>query len=234
MADLLQELPSGVVVSVCLHTPDTNGIVSHRLTPSATPTRRSGDSSNISDALGRVSVNEVQTPRYSGSAMRAQVPPPMTFMPSSAPFSLPGGGVPVMMNGLYNPTPMAPPLPQPFMGIYRQPQVGGNGHAPFSPYQMQGEYSLTGFNRVGFQPQNFRHDFSYYSPGPTGSSPGGGLSFGRPGGRRQNAVKVTQFRGRNHSNPSTGHHNHVEIERIRAGSDVRTTASTLMQYICSC
>jgi len=164
--------------------------------------------------------------------MTAQVPPPLTFMPSSAPFSLSGGAVPVMTNGRYNPTPMAPPLPQPFMGIY--PQVGGNGYALFSPYQMQGEYSPTGFNRVGFQPQNFGQDFSYYGPRSAASSPGGGPSFGQPGGRRQNVVKVTQFRGRNHSNPNTGHYNHVEIERIRAGSDVRTTVSTLIQYIRSC
>src|SRR2546430_2212188 len=102
MTDLLQELSSGVVVSVCLLTPDTNSMVAHRLTPTATPTRRSGDPSNISGALGCVSLNEVQTPRYSGGPMTTQVLPPLTFMPSRAPFSLPGRAVPVMANGLYN------------------------------------------------------------------------------------------------------------------------------------
>ena len=51
-------------------------------------------------------------------------------------------------------------------------------------------------------------------------SPRSGHSY-RPDARRQNAARVN--RGPNTYYNQTGHHNHVDVNRIREGIDVRTT-----------
>lgn len=58
---------------------------------------------------------------------------------------------------------------------------------------------------------------------------GAGLArnFGRPDSRRQNAMRV--HRSSNYH--GSGHHNHVDVTRIREGIDVRTTASTLLEFV---
>lgn len=49
-------------------------------------------------------------------------------------------------------------------------------------------------------------------------------NYGRPDARRQNATRISRS---SHHN-STSHHNHVDINRIREGIDVRTTVSPRM------
>lgn len=46
--------------------------------------------------------------------------------------------------------------------------------------------------------------------------------YHRPDGRRQNAMRVNRSQFYN----AAGHHNHVDVNRIREGTDVRTTVST--------
>jgi hypothetical protein len=46
-------------------------------------------------------------------------------------------------------------------------------------------------------------------------------NFGRHDGRRQNAMRVN----RSPYYSAAGHHNHVDVNRIREGIDVRTTVS---------
>jgi len=53
------------------------------------------------------------------------------------------------------------------------------------------------------------------------TSPRGMLAYGRPDSRRQNAMRVS--RSPYHS--AAGHHNQVDVDRIREGIDVRTTVS---------
>src|SRR5690606_25256042 len=48
-------------------------------------------------------------------------------------------------------------------------------------------------------------------------------SYGRPDVRRQNATRINRSPHHN----ATSHHNHVDIHRIREGTDVRTTVSSL-------
>lgn len=49
--------------------------------------------------------------------------------------------------------------------------------------------------------------------------------YGRPDARRQHAARVNRSPHHN----ATGHHNHVDIQRIREGIDVRTTVSQLLR-----
>jgi hypothetical protein len=49
--------------------------------------------------------------------------------------------------------------------------------------------------------------------------------YGRPDARRQNATRVNRSP---HSN-AAGHHNHVDIHRIREGIDVRTTVCSSVE-----
>ncbi|EAA28006.3 hypothetical protein GE21DRAFT_4404 [Neurospora crassa] len=51
------------------------------------------------------------------------------------------------------------------------------------------------------------------------TSPRSMQQFGRPDGRRQNAMRVSRSPYHN----AAGHHNHVDVNRIREGIDVRTT-----------
>jgi len=56
------------------------------------------------------------------------------------------------------------------------------------------------------------------------------FSYHRSDGRRQNAMRIARAP---YFNP-TGHHNHVDVNRIREGIDVRTTASTALQLLGRC
>lgn len=47
--------------------------------------------------------------------------------------------------------------------------------------------------------------------------------YGRPDNRRQNAMRVSRSPYYNAAN----HHNHVDVGRIREGTDVRTTVSCI-------
>ena len=53
------------------------------------------------------------------------------------------------------------------------------------------------------------------------TSPRSMQHFGRPDSRRQNAMRVSRSPYHN----AAGHHNHVDVNRIREGIDVRTTVS---------
>lgn len=56
------------------------------------------------------------------------------------------------------------------------------------------------------------------------TSPRSMQHFGRPDSRRQNAMRVSRSPYQN----AAGHHNHVDVNRIREGIDVRTTVSDFL------
>jgi len=92
----------------------------------------------------------------------------------------------------------------------QQLQLGGFTTLPSAfVYSPQDALPQIGFN----SPQELRHcnDFS---------------PLQNRDARRQPRT-TTQSRNRGHANNANNHHNHVDIDRIRAGSDVRTTVGQL-------
>jgi hypothetical protein len=223
------------------HTPDvTSPLGSYRLAPAATPTRGSGEHSDLNDLPDRISLNNSQAPFFRGNTdvfARAGQSPSTLYMTSNTAFALPPDTVPVVMSGLYTPSRIAS-FQQSYAGsIHGQPYLGGNGFSAFTspgyndqPYAQNG-LEMHGFNTSAFQ-QNNHPEFGYFSPRSPVSSRDLGV-FNRPGGRRQIAAKVPHHsttRGRQYSNPAACHHNHVDIHRIRQGIDVRTTVSIMFIY----
>ena len=74
-------------------------------------------------------------------------------------------------------------------------------------------------NNIGYP--NYRSTSNYRN----GDNYRDGSYFNRPSGRRQNTERAPHHRGRQYPNSAAGHHNHVDIGRIRQGIDVRTTVS---------
>jgi hypothetical protein len=228
-----------ITVSVTMHSPDIPAPPQpHRLAPMATPTRRSSDQSELGDVLGRMSLNHSQNPGFPGHAELYSAAisgsSALSYMAANAAsFALSPNSAPVMMGSMYAPAHIA--YQQGFSsGVPPQAHLGGNNFNDFTPaaYSQQA-FVHNGFDQRGFNQPSFQHHvygqgFSY--SGPHSASQSRDIDyFNRPSGRRQNAVKVPQqsMRGRQFPNPAAGHHNHVDIHRIKQGIDVRTTVSPL-------
>ena len=225
-----------MIVSVQPHAPDvTVPLGSHRLAPSTTPTRISEEDLDINEGLGQMSLNNSQAPHFHGStelfAGTAQSPTAL-YMASNAAFTILANTVPVVMGGLYSPSPITS-FQQSYSGaMNRQPYLGGSGFNAFaSPGYYNQAYAQNGLDLHGFNVSGFQHnnhpDFGFLNPQSPVSLRDLG-AFNQSGGRRQNAIKVphhSMTRGRQYSNPAAGHHNRVDIHRIRQGIDVRTTVS---------
>lgn len=148
----------------------------------------------------------------------------LTYFPANTAFAM-AQGVPVMLGGLYNPSPSAHAMQSQMMTpIHGSTPITGNlanmAHGMFASPPM---YPYAGGDQsvspIAFQQQNM-----CYSPAtPVNSRELG--PFNRSSGRRQNAVKVPPHARRAHPNPAAGQHNHVDIARIQDGMDVRTTVS---------
>lgn len=222
--------PQGdIVLTLELHAPDISH-PSQRLGHMATPTRRSTEQSDIGDALGRMSLNQPSSfvgqnetfaagvPTASGPFMSSN-PPAFGFQPTPLPFK---------MGGVYGTAPMAFHHGYP-AGLQHQGHIGGGDYNTFAStgfghnsFAVPGAFNH-GYNQPFFQQSPYGQDFPnsmihYHDDG----------YFHRPSGRRQNAVQVSHHknRGRQYSNSGAGHHNHVDIHRIKQGIDVRTTVRT--------
>ncbi|TAQ90445.1 hypothetical protein B7494_g1292 [Chlorociboria aeruginascens] len=221
-----------VDVSVVMHTPDISSpqVTTYGLAPTITPTRRSGEQSDISDILGQMSLSAHQTPRYphNGDPFGPSVASPsaLSYMTTNSPYGLPPNTLPVVMNGMYSPSPMVP-----FPQGYSSPQGHHNDDSfngfpssiTYNPAMFAQNGFRGGFNHQGFYSQAHRQDFSYRPNIP--STPYAMAQYHRHG-RRQNNTRGPHNqmnRSRNFNNPAAGHHNHVDINRIRQGIDVRTT-----------
>lgn len=251
-----------VIISLELHTPDLPQS-SRCLGQMTSLARPSGEQSEISDALGRMSLIRYQT---TGHQSRAETLPTAISDSSTLPlvasnpsaFSLQtpmSAGLPVMMGGIYAPAHISYPLGYSALMHHRYLDASDvnavNTHTP-------GDFDLndtpvvqSGF--VGGQNppvvQGFQH-LTFHQPPQQinyGSSLGNsaqrsmsnyrdGGYFNRPSGRRQNAVRAPQhsIRSRQFSTPAAGHHNHVDIHRIRQGIDVRTTVNLSLSATHKC
>ncbi|KAM3073805.1 hypothetical protein ACMFMG_008430 [Clarireedia jacksonii] len=227
-----------VVVKVEPHQPDLEKIAqkeNHRQNPVpvSTPTRRPADTSELSDALGQLSIhNNVHTPRFpANNPLFNTGSPNPTGIPYLAanPFGLQPTSVPYVLNSLYSASPITPFQPAFPGSLQRQPQIADSGYDAFvspgfSPQAFSaGAFAQPGLNRLSTTPQCYNQGFGYLPQTPANSRDI--AQFNRGSNRRQNAVRTPQgqMRGRQNSNQATGHHNHVDINRIEQGIDVRTT-----------
>jgi len=103
-------------------------------------------------------------------------------------------------------------------GLNGLPFPFGHGYEQAISEPMYNNY--TGSSMSTFSP-GFGSSYSPSYASRYGSGPG---SPARPTGLRQNAVQIPRNRSRI-PNPSSSHHNHVDIDRIKKGIDVRTTVS---------
>ena len=258
-----------VAISLDLHTPDLSQST-NRLGPLTTPTRRSGEQSDIGDALGRMSLTRNQTASFPNRADPLPVPvggpSTLPYMASNvgtfgASFGLqtPFTSLPVMMGNIYGPAPIA--FSHGYPSTMHQPYISGGDFNAITPgagdfghnkaaavhsgfdhihgsvavnpngFNQQGHNQL-GYHHEGFPPHNHGHGFGYSTP-QSFSNHRDSNYFNRSNGRRQNAVRASQqsMRSRQFPNPAAGHHNHVDIHRIRQGIDVRTTVSMPIQVL---
>ena len=219
-----------VMVSVKLHRPD---IPDHLLAPQfdpMTPTR-SGEQSSLSGAMGSMSIKDPIASTHSPSHIPYMATPQNFSIPNSVPYVMGGLNsvyVPSVVGGLSQAYPPSV-LPQVNLGL-------GYAFTP-SPYH-QATYIQTGFGYTGtaFQPA-FGNDFGYYDQRSAGQSRDGfGFSdqqspgqsrdvgpYNRQISRHQYASRVHSSRDRHNSNQANNHHNQVDVNRIRQGTDVRTT-----------
>jgi hypothetical protein len=219
-----------VTVSIDLHRPDfPEQFQSQQISPTVTPTRRSGEQSGLSDALGNMSLQGSARSADSAGTPAGTIPTvsSMPYMAASSGFAMPNTLPFVMGGNLYVPS---------VVGTFQQtyspgvlPQVSpGLGEPLYHPYTTP-SYPHGGFHQHGFgipspdfQQPNFGNEFGYYnqsSPGPARDH------YNRPNGRRSYAPKANHTRDRHQHNSANSHHNHVDINRIRQGIDVRTTVS---------
>jgi hypothetical protein len=215
------------------------------MTPLATPTRQTGESSDLAAVLGNLSITKGKAPEA------AQVIPfttPITpaalayLQTASAGFPI---GFTLPTSNMYSPTSMGTmgTMSMGTMLTQMTPQstypIPGSmtGFSPFAPTSYAGQGpSPVGFAQPGLgRPmghQSFGADHAQYGSPSPGHSHQVGYSP-RPMGpvRRQNAVKVpyhiaANYR-RNQQNSSGGNHNFVEVDNICYGVDVRTTVSAI-------
>jgi hypothetical protein len=206
------------MATVSLYTPDASP---KRLqTPVATPTRASADPSSLSDTLSRLSIHTPQCPPY------------LATMAGNAAYDITGAVDPLVMGGgLYSPNTMASLGQQQYLTTLHQRPFAVNPFGPFNnlPVGYSPPGPQHGFDRNygPFQNQQYHHNLYYNSPYNDPSTRGGrylsGLSPGREVTRR--GLSAPHHR-RASQNPAAGQHNHVDCNRIQAGSDVRTTVSS--------
>jgi hypothetical protein len=225
-----------ITVSVDLHRPDLiEEYQPHRTSPAATPTRRPGEQSVLSDTLGNMSLNH--SIGSSGTTGTSPFGPQsnnsgMHYLPTTPGYPLPDT-LPYVMGGLANL--YLPSAVNGFQQVYApdilSPQsTSGPIDHPYSTF-MAPSYVQNGFHQHGFgipgtefQHSHFGNELNNHFKQSSNHSRDHG-QYNRAGGRRTYVPRAPQGRAQQHSNPANSHHNHVDISRIRQGIDVRTTVS---------
>ncbi|KAK0099681.1 hypothetical protein ONS96_008177 [Cadophora gregata f. sp. sojae] len=227
------------MISITLHEPDKVSTAPiPRSAPTFTPTRRSGpsgDQSSIIGSMGSISINSSQTAptqnaaAYTGNAGNAATPSPMGYGLNNAGFGVPPGMLPLAMNSVYSPATLGAPVQQYGVDGYGQYQPAGP-----PPFFQQG---YTSNSMVSYAPRANGYGPQFPSAGPRflennfRSGPRQNNYYHPRGdGRWDGRYDMIRYGGNRHIGPRSprpnqagGQHNHVDIERIRAGIDVRTT-----------
>ncbi|KAI9049332.1 hypothetical protein LZ554_007176 [Drepanopeziza brunnea f. sp. 'monogermtubi'] len=206
---------------ICLaeHQPDVQSpILAQHGGPATTPTRRSGaaigDQSSLSEAFGSMNIGTGQyMSNFSTPASSIVYTPASSvgYMPGTPGFSFPQG--PVMMGGMYSPQQFGPMTPS---------QYGSNGFTYGPPpmnHQAYGSSMSYSPRANAFNSPRHMGDSRYFDEVMVGSPRED--HYGRFSGRARFGGRQIGYRGR--GNQVGGQHNHVEIDKIQAGLDVRTT-----------
>jgi hypothetical protein len=202
----LLKVLQGISISVGFHKPDLNSLSPHRRGPPATPTRGGGDHRDLVSGMDRISISTPSTLRHplnSPAYDSVLSPTGRSFVPTPYLISPPCSGLPIPLNAQFSPA--------------------GTTVIGYTP------------PGVHFSPSNFGTDSVFLPPrgawcdmgSPIRAQPcGAPLSNGRFGGRRQGNSRTGNRSS--YANSLAGQHNVVDIDRIRAGLDVRTTVSTVL------
>ncbi|TGO69124.1 hypothetical protein BOTNAR_0015g00400 [Botryotinia narcissicola] len=230
------KLIGNILVKCEMHTPDVaknRSTSRNNLAQAITPTRRSAPQADISDVLGHMSLQAPQTPGFPNNAAMfnsgSPNPQGIQYMTTNHYGMLPSTTVPYVLSGLgcmYTSQPLAFQTGFPAaLATNRPSQVMEpyESFAPqaYSPHMYASHFAQQGIQRYPISPQAYSNNFGYMSPQTPNSR-----DVARSGNRRQLPVSRTpqgQLRGRGTSNPAASHHNHVDINKINAGLDVRTT-----------
>ncbi|KAG4429448.1 hypothetical protein IFR05_015070 [Cadophora sp. M221] len=201
-----------------------SNVPTQRAAPTITPTRRSGpsgDQTGLVGTMGTLGLGSSQIPQAQNIGGYSATTSPMGYGLANAGYGMQAGALPLGMNGMYSPMSMGP----------HQQQHAGS----YSPYQPPAFFQ--GYNSTGMVPYTPR--MSGY--GQQYSSPSRFYEHNMRSGPRENAYYHPRGDGRfemarygyggnrqlgprnSRPNQAAGQHNHVDIERIRAGIDVRTT-----------
>lgn len=141
----------------------------------------------------------------------------VSYMPGTPGFGFPQGATPVMMGGMFSPQ---------HFGTVSPSQFGTGTFSPFVSSQMG--HQAYGSNMMSFGPRAN----GYNSPRHVGGDPRYFDDMMVAGPREDNYGRFNSGRGRfggrqigyrGRGNQVGGQHNHVEIDKIQAGLDVRTT-----------
>ncbi|KAH6715650.1 RNA recognition motif 2-domain-containing protein [Leptodontidium sp. MPI-SDFR-AT-0119] len=214
-------------ISITFHEPDVvSNVPAQRSAPTITPTRRSGpsgDQTGLVGAMGNLGLGNSQIPQAQNIGGYSTTTSPMGYGLANAGYGMQAGALPLGMNGMYSPVSMGP--------HHQQHAVGG-----YSPYQPP-TFFQQGYSSTGMVPYNPRMN----GYGQQYSSPSRFYEHNMRSGPRENAYYHPRGDGRfemtrygyggnrqlgprnSRPNQAAGQHNHVDIERIRAGIDVRTT-----------
>jgi hypothetical protein len=225
-------------LSVVLHRPHAaNKATLSRTSNAVPPTPQTPDSSGLSDAMGSMNVSKGKAPEVPSNfipfATPIQTPSGLAFMPTSNNgFSL-TGAVLIPSSAGYSPIgigqaqqPRVPELPalSPFSMTSYSPladaSYAGKGQSPTRYFQPELDQAL-------LQQQLAVVRGPYGSPSPGPSRQVGYLSRPPNSGRRQNAGRVPYSVTMGYRrNSSASGHNHVDLNAIHWGVDVRTTVSS--------
>lgn len=225
-----------ILVKCEMHTPDViknRGISRNNLAQAITPTRRSAPQADISDVLGHMSLQAPQTPGFPSNVglfnPGSPNPQGIQYVPANHYGLVSSNTVPYVMGNVgnvYTSQPLAFQAGFPGgLAVNRpshviEPSYDNFLPQAYSPHAYTGHFPQQGVQRYPPSPQNYGHNIGYMSPQTPVSA--------RNGNRRQLPVTRTpqgQLRGRGTSNPAASHHNHVDVIKINAGLDVRTTVS---------
>ncbi|KAL2068332.1 hypothetical protein VTL71DRAFT_16430 [Oculimacula yallundae] len=212
------------VISITFHEPDRpSTLPAQRPTSTITPTRRSGPSegqANFIGTMGNMSIGSGPVPQAPSTGGFSATTTPLGYGMSNTGYAVPGA-LPHGMNNMYSPVSMGLTPQQYGAGTvtqYQPPPFFHQGYSPsgMTPYTPR-MYGQQYPSPSRFYDPNMRQgprDHTYYHPRGDGR-----FEMARYGynGNRQLGLRSAR------ANQAAGQHNHVDIERIRAGIDVRTT-----------
>ncbi|CZT46411.1 related to mei2 protein [Rhynchosporium secalis] len=213
------------IISITFNEPDRSSTLSaQRAKPTMTPTRRSGPSENqaaLIGGMGNMSIGSGQVPQAHTISGFSTTTSPLSYGMGNPGFNMPPGPLPLAMNSMYSPVSIGHNSQQcgaASLAQYQPPPFFQQGYSPstmvsYTPRMYGQQYTSPSRFYDQRMPQSAR-DHTYYHPRGDGRFEMARYGYG---GNRQFGPRNSR------QNQAAGQHNHVDIERIRAGIDVRTT-----------